>query len=143
MLKEFRDFIMRGNVLDLAVGIIMGAAFTTIVNSLVKDIILPPIGVLLGGVDFSDLAITLRAAEGENPAVVIGIGLFLNNLISFLITALAVFLMVKAFNEAMRRAKKPEAPAAPAAPAGPTTEEQILTTLQKLNDTIGKVEKKL
>lgn len=143
MLKEFRDFVMRGNVLDLAVGIIMGAAFTSIVNSLVNDVIMPPIGVLLGGVDFSDIAITLQAAQGENPAVVIGIGKFINALISFLITAFAVFMLVKAFNEAMRRAKKPTEPSAPTAPAGPTTEEQILTTLQALNDTLNKVEKKL
>ncbi len=143
MLKEFRDFVMRGNVLDLAIGIIMGAAFTSIVNSLVNDVIMPPIGVLLGGVDFSDIAIILRAAQGDTPAVVIGIGKFINALISFLITAFAVFMLVKAFNEAARRAKKPTEPAAPAAPTGPTTEEQLLSTLQTLNDTLGKVEKKL
>lgn len=140
MIKEFRDFIMRGNVIDLAVGIIMGAAFTAVVGSLVKDVIMPPIGVLLGGVDFSDIAIQLKAAEGETPAVVIGIGVFLNALITFLITAFAVFLLVKAVNQASRMAKKKEE-AAPAAPAGPTTEEQILTTLKSLNDTLNKMNK--
>jgi len=77
MLKEFRDFIMRGNVLDLAVGIIIGAAFTTVVNSLVNDILMPPIGVLVGGVDFSELGITLKNASGDDPEVRMGIGLFI------------------------------------------------------------------
>ncbi|MCU0465274.1 MAG: large-conductance mechanosensitive channel protein MscL [Anaerolineae bacterium] len=148
MIKEFRDFIMRGNVIDLAVGIIMGAAFTSVVNSLVKDVIMPPIGMALGGVDFSDIAIQLKAAETAAdgtiivPAVTIGVGLFINALITFLITAFAVFLLVKAVNEASRRARKP-VEAAPAAPAGPTTDEQILTTLKSLNDTLGKMDKKL
>lgn len=147
MIKEFRDFIMRGNVIDLAVGIIMGAAFTSVVNSLVNDVIMPPIGLALGGVDFSDIAIQLKPAETAAdgtivPAVTIGIGLFINALITFLITALAVFMLVKAVNEASRRASKPAAPA-PAAPAGPTTDEQILTTLKSLNQTLDKMDKKL
>lgn len=148
MIKEFRDFIMRGNVIDLAVGIIMGAAFTSVVNSLVNDVIMPPIGLALGGVDFSDIAILLKPAEIAPdgtvvvPAVTIGIGLFINALITFLITALAVFMLVKAVNEASRRASKPAAPA-PAAPAGPTTDEQILTTLKSLNETLDKMDKKL
>lgn len=148
MIKEFRDFIMRGNVIDLAVGIIMGAAFTSVVNSLVNDVIMPPIGLALGGVDFSDIAILLKPAEIAPdgtvvvPAVTIGIGLFINALITFLITALAVFMLVKAVNEASRRASKPAAPA-PAAPAGPTTDEQILTTLKSLNETLNKMDKKL
>lgn len=140
MIKEFRDFIMRGNVIDLAVGIIMGAAFTAVVGSLVKDVIMPPIGVILGGVDFSDIAIQLKAAEGENPAVTIGIGLFLNALITFLITAFAVFMLVKAVNQASRLAKKKEE-AKPAAPAGPTTDEQILATLKSLDETLKKLNK--
>lgn len=140
MIKEFRDFIMRGNVIDLAVGIIMGAAFTAVVGSLVKDVIMPPIGVILGGVDFSDIAIQLKAAEGENPAVTIGIGLFLNALITFLITAFAVFLLVKAVNQASRIAKKKEEEK-PAAPAGPTTDEQILATLKSLDETLKKLNK--
>ncbi len=145
MIKEFRDFIMRGNVLDLAVGIIMGAAFTTVVNSLVKDIVLPPIGILLGGVDFSALGVTLKpavtAADGTiiTPAVIIGIGLFFNALITFLITAFAVFLLVKAVNKASR--PKPVV-VAPAAPAAPTTDEQILTTLKSLNETLIKLNNK-
>ena len=147
MIKEFRDFIMRGNVIDLAVGIIMGAAFTTVVNSLVKDMILPPIGFALGGVDFSDIGITLKAAitaaDGTiiTPAVIIGVGLFLNALIAFLITAFAVFLLVKAVNQTSRRAKQP-VEVAPVVPAGPTIDEQILTTLKSLNETLGKLDKK-
>ena len=98
-LTEFKKFAMRGNVLDMAVGIIMGGAFTPIVNSLVNDIIMPPIGILLGNVDFSQLAITIKAATETTPAVTINYGLFINTIISFLIVAFAVFLLVK------RRAK--------------------------------------
>lgn len=136
MIKEFRDFIMRGNVLDLAVGIIIGGAFGTIVNSLVNDILMPPIGLLLGGVDFSNLFINLSstpydslAAAQAAGAPTINYGLFVNNLISFLIIALAVFFVVKAYNTAMKRfeAKKEEP-----APAGPTTEEKLNATLERL-----------
>lgn len=129
MFAEFRKFIMRGNVLDLAVGIIIGAAFTSIVNSLVNDIIMPPIGLATGGVDFKDLKIVLRAAQGENPEVAMNIGLFINALISFVIIAFVVFLIVRAFNKMMERFSKPEQPAAP---AGPTTEERLVATLDRL-----------
>lgn len=105
MLKEFRDFIMRGNVVDLAVGIIIGAAFTTVVDSLVNDIIMPPVGMALGGVDFANLYLNLSggsydslAAAQEAGAATINYGLFLNNVITFLIVALAVFFVVKAVN---------------------------------------------
>lgn len=110
MLREFQKFIMRGNVLDLAVGIIIGAAFTSIVNSLVNDVIMPPIGLIIGGVDFSELVITLKAAEGDNPAVTINIGLFINALIQFLIVAFVVFLIVRSFNRMMERFSKKEEP---------------------------------
>ncbi|MCW5883089.1 MAG: large conductance mechanosensitive channel protein MscL, partial [Anaerolineae bacterium] len=102
MFKEFRDFIARGNVIDLAVGIIMGAAFTSVVNSLVKDVIMPPIGYMLGGVNFNDLFISLDGkaypsydAAQLAGAPVIGYGAFINTLITFLLTALAVFFLVK------------------------------------------------
>ncbi|MCZ7543643.1 MAG: large conductance mechanosensitive channel protein MscL [Anaerolineae bacterium] len=120
MLKEFRDFALRGNVLDLAIGFIMGAAFTTIVNSLVNDIIMPPLGKLLGGVDFSNLFIDLSgegytslAAAQAAGAATINYGLFINALINFIIVALAMFLLVKMANRALAMGKKPEAPADP------------------------------
>ena len=119
MMSEFKEFAMRGNVVDLAVGVVIGAAFGKIVTALVDNVIMPPIGLLVGGVDFSDLAITLKAASvdaaGEVvPAVEIGIGLFLNALIQFVIVAFAIFMMVKAINRLNRKpAPEPEAPAAP------------------------------
>jgi large conductance mechanosensitive channel len=138
MIREFREFIMRGNVLDLAVGIIIGAAFGAIVNSLVNDVIMPPIGFLLSGVDFSSIAITLgttTAADGTTTEVVIRIGAFINAVINFLIVALVIFLIVKAFNEAKRRAERP-APAVPAAPPEPTAEEKLTAAINQLNETI-------
>ena len=113
-ISEFKKFAMRGNVIDMAVGIIIGAAFGKIVDSLVKDVLMPPIGLLLGKVDFSDLKIVLT--EGENP-VSINYGLFINALISFIIVALAVFILIKAINKLQEKACKEEA----AAPAEPTT----------------------
>jgi len=127
MFKEFKEFAMRGNVVDMAVGIIIGAAFGTIVKSLVSDIIMPPIGLLLGGVDFSNLfAVLKEGAEVAGPyasladaqaagAVTINIGVFINTIISFLIVAFAVFLVIKGLNAAK---KKEEAP-----PAAPTTKD--------------------
>jgi large conductance mechanosensitive channel len=123
MLKEFRDFIQRGNMIDLAVGIVIGAAFTAIVNSLVNDIIMPPIGLLLGGVDFSNLFVLIKPGDPAGPyatlaaaqatgAVTLNIGLFINAVISFLIVALAVFLLVKAINKL--RGRQEEQPAEPA-----------------------------
>ena len=116
MISEFKEFIARGNAIDLAVGVVIGGAFGKIVTSLVDKIIMPPIGLLLGGVDFSKWAITLKAATldaagKEVPAVMLGIGDFLNAIIQFMIIALAIFMVVKAIN----RVRKP-AEAAPAAP---------------------------
>jgi large conductance mechanosensitive channel len=122
MLKEFKEFAMRGNVVDMAVGIIIGAAFGTIVKSLVADIIMPPIGLLLGNVDFSNLFAVLKAGTVAAPyaslaeaqaagAVTVNYGAFINTIISFLIVAIAVFLMIKSMNTLKR--KKEEAPAAP------------------------------
>jgi len=113
VLKEFKTFILRGNVMDLAVGIIIGAAFTSIVNSLVKDILMPPVGLLLSGVDFSDLYVNLSResfatfAEAEAAgAATINYGLFINNLITFLITAIAVFFLVRAVNHLQVKVKR-------------------------------------
>ena len=111
MIKEFKEFINRGNVLDLAVGVVIGAAFGKIVASLVKDVVMPPIGVLLGGVDFSDIAI--RLTSGAKPAIM-KIGVFVNTVIEFLIVAFCIFLVVKAFNAMKRKEEvKEEAPAEP------------------------------
>jgi len=125
MISEFRKFILRGNVLDLAVGIIIGAAFTAIVNSLVNDIIMPPIGFVLGGVDFSNIFVPLKDGTPPGPyasladaqaagAVTINIGLFINALISFLIIAIVVFLLIRAVNQLTqpftRREEKPGEP---------------------------------
>jgi large conductance mechanosensitive channel len=115
LLKDFRDFAVRGNVVDMAVGIIIGGAFGTIVSSLVKDVIMPPVGLLLNGVDFSEIKVPLRAAADGREAVTMNIGVFLNNVISFLIVALAVFMMIKAINE-LRRRFDTEAPKEAAAP---------------------------
>tara|TARA_R110001599_G_scaffold353826_1_gene599236 strand:- start:5770 stop:6219 length:450 start_codon:yes stop_codon:yes gene_type:complete len=122
MLKEFKDFAMRGNVVDMAVGIIIGGAFGTIVKSLVSDVIMPPIGLLIGGVDFSDLFITLKegaaagpyatlAAAQEAGAVTISYGLFFNAVLSFVIVAFAVFLMIRSLNK--MKAEEVEEPAEP------------------------------
>ncbi len=122
--KEFRDFAVKGNVVDLAVGIIIGAAFGKIVTSIVADVIMPPIGLLIGGVDFSDLVITLKAAEGAAPAVVISIGKFLQTMIDFTIIAFAIFMLIKVINKV--KAKEP------AAPAAPSSQEVLLTEIRDL-----------
>ncbi len=122
ILKEFQDFAMRGNVIDLAIGVIMGAAFGPIVTTLVDNIVMPPIGVLLAGIDFSSLRITLLENADPAKTVAIRYGLFLNALIKFLITAFAIFLLVKTVN-AMR---KP----APAAAAAPTPSEVYLKEIR-------------
>ncbi|MFH1094327.1 MAG: large-conductance mechanosensitive channel protein MscL [Candidatus Omnitrophota bacterium] len=98
MIKEFKEFAVKGNAVDMAVGIIVGAAFGKIINSLVNDIIMPPIGLLLGGTDFSNLKVVLKAAVGENPEVALSYGLFINNLVNFLIVAFSIFLVVKGIN---------------------------------------------
>ncbi|MFZ5565117.1 MAG: large-conductance mechanosensitive channel protein MscL [Thermodesulfobacteriota bacterium] len=113
MMKEFKEFAMRGNVVDMAVGIIIGGAFGKIVSSLVNDVIMPPIGLLLGNVDFSELAVTLREASADTAAVTIKYGLFINTILDFIIVAFAIFMMIKQMN----RFKK-EAPA-----AAPTTKD--------------------
>lgn len=138
MLKEFKEFAVKGNVLDMAVGIIIGAAFGTIVKSLVDDVLMPPIGLLLGGVDFTDLFLTLSAGSAPGPyatlaaareagAVTINYGVFVNGLISFLIVAFAVFMIVRSFNKLKKKEE-----AAPAAPPAPTAEEKLLSEIRDL-----------
>jgi large conductance mechanosensitive channel len=107
MIKEFREFILRGNVLDMAVGIIIGTAFGAITASLVADVLMPPIGLLLARVDFGGWAVTLKEAEGTRPAVVMSVGKFVNVLINFLIVAAAVFLLVKGANWLHRKPAPP------------------------------------
>lgn len=109
LIKEFQEFAVKGNVIDLAVGVIIGAAFGKITSSLVEDIIMPPLGLILGRVDFTDLKITLKAAEGKAPAVTLNYGNFINILIQFLILAFCVFLIVKAINTAKKHFSEPPA----------------------------------
>ena len=116
MLKEFKEFIMRGNVLDMAVGIIIGVAFGKIITSFVGDVLMPPLGLLMGNVDFSALGVTLRAAEGASPAVMIGYGKFINTVVDFLIVAFAIFMLLRQVN---RFTKKPAPAAAPTTRACP------------------------
>lgn len=127
MIQEFKEFAIKGNMVDMAVGIIMGGAFGTIVTSLVNDIIMPPIGLLIGGIDFSKLALTLKPAEGDVAAVAINYGKFINAGISFLIVAWALFMLIKGMNNL----KKKEA-AAPAAPPAPTKDQALLTEIRDL-----------
>ena len=127
IISEFKAFAMRGNVVDMAIGIILGAAFGKIVSSLVNDIIMPPIGLLIGGVDFTDLSIILKQAAGENPAVSINYGVFIQVVIDFVIVAFAVFMAVKAMNSMKKKQE-----AAPAAPPAPSKEEILLTEIRDL-----------
>lgn len=127
MLKEFKEFAVRGNVVDMAVGIIIGAAFGKIVSSLVADVVMPPIGALLGGVDFSGLAFTVKEAAGEAPAVVISYGKFIQTVIDFTIIAFAIFILVKAINTLKRKEE-----AAPPAPAAPPAQEVLLAEIRDL-----------
>jgi len=128
IIKEFQEFAVKGNVLDMAVGIIIGGAFGTIVKSLVDDVIMPPIGLLLGGVDFSAFKFTLKQAEGDVAAVTVNYGLFINNVISFLVVAWAVFMLVKAMNNFK---KKQEAAPPPAPPADVALLTEIRDLLAK------------
>jgi large conductance mechanosensitive channel len=127
MIKEFKAFAMRGNVVDMAVGIIIGAAFGKIVSSLVTDVIMPPIGMLMGGVDFSNLGVTLRSAGEAGPAVVLKYGVFINTVIDFAIVAFAIFLMVRAMNSLKKKEE-----AQPAAPPTPSKEEALLGEIRDL-----------
>lgn len=129
IISEFKAFAMKGNVIDMAVGIIVGAAFGKIVSSIVTDIIMPPIGLLVGGVNFSDLKFVMKAATETSPAVTLNYGNFLQVTFDFLIVAFAIFMVIKAMNAAKR---KEAAPAAPPAPPTPTREEALLTEIRDL-----------
>ena len=127
MAQEFKDFALRGNVVDMAVGIIIGAAFGRIVSSFVSDVIMPPLGLMLGGVDFKDLAIVLQEAIGETPAVMISYGAFIQTVVDFVIIAMAIFVAVKAMNS-----MKAKQEAAPAAPPAPSKEEVLLSEIRDI-----------
>ncbi len=127
ILSEFKAFAVKGNVVDMAVGIIIGAAFGKIVSSFVGDVVMPPLGVLIGGVDFTDLAITLKAAEGDLPAVVLAYGKFIQTVIDFLIVAFAIFMGIKVLNKLKR-----EEAAAPEAPPAPTKDQELLSEIRDL-----------
>jgi len=129
VLQEFKEFAVKGNVVDMAVGIIIGAAFGKIVSSFVGDVIMPPIGVMLGGVDFSNLSITLKDAVDKTPAVVLAYGKFLQTIVDFTIVAFAVFMGIKAINTMKRQE---EAQAAPAEPPAPSTEAELLAEIRDL-----------
>jgi large conductance mechanosensitive channel len=133
MLKEFKAFILRGNVLELAVAVIVAGAFGAIVTSFTKDIIMPPLGMLLGGVDFSELAFTLQAAEtGADGSVIteavqVRYGIFIQRIIDFLIIAFAIFMLLRTYNNMQKKEEE-----APAAPPAPSTEEKLLTEIRDL-----------
>ena len=127
MLNEFKEFAMRGNVVDMAVGIIIGGAFGTIVQSLVNDVIMPPVGLLRGGVDFSNIGITLRAATVDAEAVTINIGLFINAVISFVIVAWALFMLIKGMNSLKHKQEEGSAEAPP-----PPKQEVLLEEIRDL-----------
>ena len=131
MVKEFREFIARGNVIDLAVGVIIGGAFGKIVSSLVDDVVMPPIGLLTGGIDFSDMKLILKPGDeaAKIPEVAIQYGVFINTLIQFIIVAFVIFLMVKLVNSLRRQ--EAAAPA-PAAPPAPTPTESLLVEIRDL-----------
>jgi large conductance mechanosensitive channel len=127
MMKEFKDFAMRGNVIDMAVGIIIGGAFGKIVSSFVADVITPPIGMLLGGVDFSSLSYVLKEAAGDTAAVVIGYGKFIQTVVDFVIIAFAIFLVIRWMNSLKKKEEE-----APAAPPAPSKQETLLTEIRDL-----------
>ena len=127
MLQEFKTFAVKGNMVDMAVGIIIGAAFGKIVASLVKDVIMPPLGILIGGVDFSDLTVTLKEAAGETAAVTLNYGAFIQTVVDFLIVAFAIFVAVKVINKMKKQEEEK-----PAEPPKPSKEEVLLTEIRDL-----------
>jgi len=127
IVDEFKAFAMKGNVVDMAVGIIIGAAFGKIVSSMVNDIIMPPLGLLIGGVNFTDLKVVMKAAADGHPAVTWNYGNFLQVIFDFLIVAFSVFIVIKAINAARKNEE-----AAPAAPPAPSKEETLLTEIRDL-----------
>jgi large conductance mechanosensitive channel len=130
ILKEFKEFAMRGNVIDLAVAVVIGGAFGKIVTSFVNDILMPPLGLLLGNVDFKDLKLIMKSATEDVAAVTWNYGMFIQNVIDFLIIAFAIFMVVKAMLKIQK--KKQEEPAPAPAPPEPTNEEKLLTEIRDL-----------
>jgi large conductance mechanosensitive channel len=130
MLQEFKKFALRGNVLDLAVAVVIGAAFGKIVSSLVADVIMPVVGLIVGGVDFADLVVVLKAATADTPAVTLGYGKLIQTIVDFIIVAFAIFLFVKLYSRL--KAKEEAAPAAPPPPPEPSAEEKLLTEIRDL-----------
>ncbi len=126
MIQEFKEFAVRGNVVDMAVGIIIGAAFGKIVSSLVADVIMPPIGLILGGVDFSNLALTIKAAVGDSPAITVKYGKFIQTVVDFTIISFSIFILVKGINSLKK--KEEEAPK----PEEPSKQELLLTEIRDL-----------
>jgi large conductance mechanosensitive channel len=124
-MSEFKKFAMRGNVVDMAVGIVIGGAFGKIVSSFVNDVLMPPIGILLGGVDFKDLAVVLKAATDDAAAVTLNYGSFIQTVLDFLIIAFAIFMVVKAMNSLKKKEE-----AAPQAPPKPSAEVELLTEIR-------------
>jgi len=129
-MKEFKKFISRGNVVDLAVGLILATYFGAIVKSLVNDVIMPPVGLLLGGIDFSEFKVVIKEAQSEAAEVAINYGIFINTILTFLIVGFAIFILVKMYNKTKERLLKEEE--APAAPATPSKEEVLLTEIRDL-----------
>ncbi|MFH2045258.1 MAG: large-conductance mechanosensitive channel protein MscL [Pseudomonadota bacterium] len=127
MMSEFKTFAMKGNVVDMAVGIIIGVAFGKIISSVVADVIMPPIGLLLGNVNFSDLVITLKDAAGDVAAVTLNYGKFIQTIVDFVIVAFAIFMLVKGMNHLKKKEE-----AAPAAPPPPSKEENLLTEIRDI-----------
>lgn len=127
MIQEFKEFAVKGNVIDMAVGIVIGSAFGKIVSSFVADVIMPPIGVLIGGIDFSKLAFTIKEATGDIPAVVISYGKFIQTTVDFTIIAFAIFMALKVINSLKRKEE-----AAPEAPPAPSAEEVLLSEIRDL-----------
>lgn len=127
IVKEFKEFAVKGNVIDLAVGVIIGAAFGKIVSSFVSDVVMPPLGLLTSGVDFKDLALTLQAADGAKPAVLLKYGVFLQSILDFFLVAMAIFLVVNLINRLKR-----EEQAKPPAPPEPSKQELLLTEIRDL-----------
>jgi len=125
MMSEFKDFAMRGNVVDMAVGIVIGGAFGKIVSSFVSDVLMPPLGLMMGGVDFKDLAIVLKEAVGDVPAVTLNYGSFIQTVVDFVIIAFAIFMVIKAMNNLKKKEE-----AAPEAPAKPSEEVLLLTEIR-------------
>lgn len=127
IIQEFKKFAMRGNVADMAVGIIIGGAFGKIVSSLVADVLMPPLGLLLGNVNFSDLAVTLKASSGDIAAVTLNYGKFIQTVLDFIIMAFAVFMLIKGMNSLKKKEEE-----APAAPPAPSKEEQLLAEIRDI-----------